>query len=156
MRRRRSYWRGAGEEDLLGVRPREGDRHDRLIPMINVVFLLLTFFLIAGTIRVNDGLNIEPPAIDTSGVIDEQAPTLSVEASGALHFGGRVVTMDEAVAALKEASASASASGTDADGGEIHIKADRNTPSSVILPLLQRLRNENLDALRLVAIRKGE
>jgi biopolymer transport protein ExbD len=154
MRRRRSYWRGAGEEDLLGVRPREGDRHDRLIPMINAVFLLLTFFLIAGTIRVNDGLNIEPPAIDTSGVIDEQAPTLSVEASGALHFGGRVVTMDEAVAALKEASALAS--GTDADGGEIQIKADRNTPSSVILPLLQRLRNENLDALRLVAIRKGE
>jgi biopolymer transport protein ExbD len=120
--------------------------------MINVVFLLLTFFLIAGTIRVNDGLNIEPPAIDTSGVIDEQAPTLSVEASGALHFGGRAVTIDEAVAALKEALAS----GTDADGGEIQIKADRNTPSSVILPLLQRLRNENLDALRLVAIRKGE
>ena len=153
MRRRRSYWRAAGEEDLLGVRPRESDRHDRLIPMINVVFLLLTFFLIAGTIRVSDGLNIEPPAIATSGVIDEQGRTLSVEASGALHFGGRPVTMDEAVAALKEASGRDS----DADGGgEIQIKADRNTPSSVILPLLQRLRNENLDALRLVAIRKGE
>jgi biopolymer transport protein ExbD len=154
MRRRRSYWRGAGEEDLLGVRPREGDRHDRLIPMINVVFLLLTFFLIAGTIRVNDGLNIEPPAVETSGVIDEQSPTLGVEANGTLYFDGRTVTVDEAVAALQEASASAGAS--DADGGEIQIKADRNTPSSIILPLLQRLRNENFDALRLVAIRKGE
>ncbi|MGF1620102.1 MAG: ExbD/TolR family protein [Rhodomicrobiaceae bacterium] len=154
MRRRRSYWHGSGEEDLLGVRPREGDQHDRLIPMINVVFLLLTFFLIAGTIRVSDGLNIEPPAIATSGVIDEQGPTLSVEASGALHFGGRAVTMDEAVAVLKEASASMLASG--ADDGEIQIKADRNTPSSVILPLLQRLRNENFDALRLIAIRKAE
>jgi biopolymer transport protein ExbD len=154
MRRRRSYWRGAGEEDLLGVRPRAGDRHDRLIPMINVVFLLLTFFLIAGTIRVSDGLNIEPPAVETSGVIDEQSPTLGVEANGTLYFDGRTVTVDEAVAALQEASASAGAS--DADGGEIQIKADRNTPSSIILPLLQRLRNENFDALRLVVIRKGE
>lgn len=154
MRRRRSYWHGAENEDLLGVRPREGDRHDRLIPMINVVFLLLTFFLIAGTIRVSDGLNIEPPAIETSGVIDEQRPTLSVEASGALHFGGRAVTIDEAIAALKEAMATAPASG--ADGGEIQVKADRDTPSSVILPLLQRLRNENIDALRLIAIKKAE
>ncbi len=40
---------------------------DHLIPLINVVFLMLIFFMLAGQIRASDGLPFVPPAMDSGG-----------------------------------------------------------------------------------------
>ncbi|WP_431474673.1 biopolymer transporter ExbD [Marinobacter sp. KM021] len=40
---------------------------DHLIPLINVVFLMLIFFMLAGQIRASDGLPFIPPAMDSGG-----------------------------------------------------------------------------------------
>ncbi len=147
MRGRRRHWRDLGE-DWLADGARERNRHDQLIPMINVVFLLLTFFLIAGTIRIGDGLNIAPPEAETDGTIDAHSPVLSVETSGVLHFQGRTLPPDEAVAAIRQA--------LDAQPhAALHIKADRQTPAVTILPLLQKLNDAGIETLRLIAVGKA-
>lgn len=135
--------------DVVDLSERRYDRHDRLIPMINVVFLLLTFFLITGTLRISSGPNIELPEFATQGVLDMRRPVLSVAVDGALHFDGRVLEMAEALAAIKAAL-------SDAPDQDLHIKADRNIPASVILPLLQKLRDGGIKSIRLISIKKRE
>lgn len=148
MRGGRRYWAGLGN-DPLAVRPRAGERHDRMIPMINVVFLLLTFFLIAGTLRAGDALRIEPPRLAAEGALDRQSPVLGVEADGTLYVGGRPMDRDRAIAALKQALA-------DEAGKQLHIKADRRTPASIILPLLRRLRDSGIEDVYLIAVKTGD
>ena len=148
MRRGRRYWSGLGD-DPLAVRPRAGERHDRMIPMINVVFLLLTFFLIAGTMRAGDPLRIEPPRLAAEGAVDRQSPVLSVEADGTLYVEGRPMDGDRAIAALKQALAGEA-------GKALHIKADRGTPAAIILPLLRRLRDSGIEDVYLIAVKTGD
>jgi biopolymer transport protein ExbD len=148
MRRGRKYWAGLGD-DPLAVRPRASERHDRMIPMINVVFLLLTFFLIAGTMRAGDPLRIEPPLLAAEGAVDRQSPVLGVEADGTLYVQGRPMDGDRAIAALKQALAG------DA-GKQLHIKADRRTPAEIILPLLRRLRDSGIEDVYLIAVKTGD
>lgn len=148
MRRRRRYALQLGA-DPLAAEPRGREGHDRLIPMINIIFLLLTFFLIAGTLRVGDALQIEPPQILTDGNIEPRHLVLSVEANGALHFQGEAREASEAIAAIKTAMA-------DKAGEQLYIKADHRTPASVILPLLQELEKNGLGNIRLIAVKKRE
>lgn len=147
MRRGRKYWAGLGD-DPLAVRPRAGERHDRMIPMINVVFLLLTFFLITGTMRAGDA-QIEPPRLAAEGAVDRQSPVLGVEADGTLYVQGRPMDHDRAIAALQQALAGAA-------GKALHIKADRRTPAAIILPLLQRLRESGIEDVYLIAVKTGD
>lgn len=140
---------GDWQIDPLTDNRRPSNRDDRLIPMINVVFLLLTFFLISGTLRMNDALKIDPPEIATEGAIRTQSPILSVEANGTMTFDGSRVETNQVVEIIRK-------SLSDAPGGRLYVKADRDTPASVILPLLQTLRDGGLTAIRLIAVKKGE
>jgi biopolymer transport protein ExbD len=62
-------------------------RAEAIVPMINVVFLLLIFFLMTSQIAPPDPFDIETPVADQ----DEQAvaeQVLFIDASGRLHFDG--------------------------------------------------------------------
>jgi len=145
MRSRRSYF--DDQSSVFGPARREPDRRDRLIPMINVVFLLLTFFLIAGTMRVNSELNIEPPSMATTGRVEAPDRVLFVDAEGTLQFQGRVLALDESVNAIKDSLGAE-------ENGTLHIKADRETKASIILPLLQALSDSGVKSVRLITLKK--
>ena len=70
--------------------------------MINVVFLLLTFFLISGTLRTNDALKIAPPEISAEEVVKTQSPMLNIEANGTMTFDGRQLESDQMVEVIKK------------------------------------------------------
>lgn len=48
-----------------------------LIPLINIVFLLLIFFLVVGVVKVPEPVNVSPP-ISSEGVITTEPPELMV------------------------------------------------------------------------------
>ncbi|MBO6919208.1 MAG: biopolymer transporter ExbD [Rhizobiaceae bacterium] len=64
------------------------NRHkENTIPLINVVFLMLVFFLIAGTIAPSNDKEISP----VSASLERQTPleeAISMRADGALYFRG--------------------------------------------------------------------
>lgn len=59
---------------------------ESIVPMINVVFLLLIFFLMTATIAPPDPFSTEPPEAGTAEVADRQ-DALYVAADGTLAFG---------------------------------------------------------------------
>jgi len=68
---------------------------DGVIPMINIVFLLLVFFMIAGTIRPADPIQTEPPVSERQGNASSAARVLHLGADGTLALDGRMLTLGE-------------------------------------------------------------
>jgi len=139
---------GAGD-GILPNFERPQDRQDRLIPLINIVFLLLAFMLIAGTMRAADTLAVEPPETASSGTVDRESLTLYLDRSGNLALGKDRVAIDEAISRVKIQLA------RDPDG-ELNIMADRSVTAARILPLLRKCADSEIMSVRLIAVRRRE
>ncbi len=73
-------------------RPR---REINLIPLVNVIFLLLTFFMVAGTIEKTDPFAINLPEATKNGATESQKPTIIY-----LHKDGRIAVNNDLVLAV--------------------------------------------------------
>lgn len=135
---------------LVGIEqrapPRGLGRGDPFLPLINVAFLLLTFFLLVCVLRTGTAVSVLPSRGGTQIAAPAGAVTLRIEANGVLDFEGRTMTVSEAVAAIRGALDAA-------PRGPLNIQADRSTPASTILPLLRKLQEGGIASIRLVPVR---
>lgn len=136
------------DDDIISTPKRQPDRNDRLIPMINVVFLLLTFFMIAGTIRAADSLKIEPPETTTSGTLNHNDLILYIGKEGQIALGAEQLPIIEALQRIEARLAENKEIG-------LQLKADKQTTALIILPILKKLSDLGLKRIELVAIRRG-
>ena len=83
--------------DYQGLRNRSvGNRatqQENVIPMINIIFLLLLYFMIAGNLQPDYA--VTPPVSSNESEPSKRVPTLSVKKDGAMRFENRPVTWDE-------------------------------------------------------------
>jgi biopolymer transport protein ExbD len=52
--------------------PRPKSDDERILPLINVVFLLLIFFMLAGKLASSDPFEIAPPRSDSAGGVESR------------------------------------------------------------------------------------
>lgn len=136
------------DDDIISTPQRPPDRNDRLIPMINVVFLLLTFFMIAGTFRASDSLKIQPPETTTSGKLNNSDLVLYIGKDGNVALGSEQIAISEALQRIEARLAQNKELG-------LQLKADKHTTVFIILPILKKLSDLGLKHIKLVAIRRG-
>ena len=111
-------------------------RGESVVPMINVVFLLLVFFLITATIAPPDPFATEPPRSE-GGVGAQLDEVLYIGADGGLAFGD---TRGEAVfAAVPE-------------DGPLRIRADARLEARDVAAILARLAAAGVSDVRLVTV----
>ena len=136
---------------------------DNLIPMINVVFLLLIFFMVAGTIRPSDPLPIDAP-LTLSGAAKTAQPILYLEASGTMILNETPVTADRlaeelmtllAVSAVEitvdDSLNSATTRSADFPSApSLAIKADAETPVVLLRQVLEDVRLAGIHTVELV------
>lgn len=126
--------------------PRPRVRPESTITLINVVFLMLIFFLIAGTLT--PPLDPEVSLIATSHSDQAEPPdALFVTGDGALRFRGVETTASGHVAMIAE-------TGT---GDEIVVKlaADRALPAERLIDLVGELRAAGATRVVVVTERSG-
>ena len=70
---------------------RRGDDNS-LISLINVVFLILVFFMIMGRIAPDDLLDIDPPASTSTLAVEPDSITILIGPDGRISVGSKVVT----------------------------------------------------------------
>jgi biopolymer transport protein ExbD len=104
-------------------------------PLVDVVFLLLVFFLLAGTLEPAPPLRVEPPRSQQArpetgerGVL-----TLLLDGEGRVGFDGQVVDPGEVAARLAAPLA-------EQPGRPVRLVADAGAASGVVLTLLAELR----------------
>jgi biopolymer transport protein ExbD len=116
---------------------------ENIVPLINVVFLLLVFFMLTGTLAPPEALNVRLPVESREVAATPRSapdtPRVSVSASGELAFEGLPVSSAGLDAALVEG-----------EPRDVALRADAGTPSHILLPLLERLQNAGVQQVDLV------
>lgn len=105
-------------------------RHaESILPLINIVFLMLVFFLVAATLKPFSELNITPPSAQDGLKSEHSRDTVLVDADGQISFEGALVTPEELTERLRSRM----------DLGNLprlKIMADRALPARVLVDVL--------------------
>lgn len=132
----------------LRARPRGKSSDDsNLIPLINIVFLLLIFFMVAGQIQMQDDSNVQPPSSDTleggaSTVVD-----IIITRQNEVMLDGEPLTLEQLEVRLQQERF---------DGVEhLQIKADRDVKAAELGQLLEVLRLSGMGRIRLLTQTSG-
>ena len=127
------------------------DNH--LIPLINVVFLMLIFFMVIGQIAPSDRFQVTAPTSRSQQPIDGNGITIFVTQNGSLAVNETEVTLETLIPTLL---VSLDAAGRQqGDAAEIHIKADAALTTGQLTPLLERLRDNGKSKVRLMTWSAG-
>lgn len=127
-------------------RPRNDD--DRILPLINVVFLLLIFFMLAGRLAPTDPFRIDPPTSVNAGEVETEALVVQVSADGRLALNGEEMER----AALKAAVSEHVGAGR---VGTVRLKADGAVAASDVVAVMELLREAGIGALQLLTVSAG-
>lgn len=122
--------------------PARPERPEAIVPMINVVFLLLIFFLMSATLAPPEPLEATPPHSaadgDPGGV-----PALVIAADGALAFGeARGEDAIAAAATSKER--------------PLRLRADHAAPARRLVETVRALSAAGVTEMRLVTMGRAE
>ncbi len=95
-----------------------------LTPMIDIVFLLIVFFMTVANMQVRELIPIEVPIADKATVPEDRGlrMTVSLQADGSLFVGPQAVAPEDLPAYLGELRASAG------DRVKVYVRADARVP----------------------------
>ncbi len=112
---------------------RSGEVGFNMTPMIDVVFLLIIFFLVSSHLAKQEAqMDLPLPVADSGEASNDEARrlTLNVTADGSMLLAGRNIDRNELKQRLKQARDD---HGKDV---EIRIRGDRNVPYSAVSPIM--------------------
>ena len=120
-----------------------------MLPLINVVFLLLVFFMLAGTITTQDVLPIAPTASRSQAEPGAQDFIILVGPEGELALWDRLLESDALTAALAARLAAA-------PEAPVWIKADAGTDAVHVVDVLDAARAAGAQEVRLLTTLGGQ
>lgn len=66
-----------------------------ITPLIDVVFILLIFFMLTSNFLIEEGLDVSLPDASSAQQLNEQFKTIGIDAAGVIHVDGRIVSIAE-------------------------------------------------------------
>ncbi|MGH0036713.1 MAG: ExbD/TolR family protein [Myxococcota bacterium] len=109
-----------------------------LTSLVDVVFLLLVFFLLAGTLRASSPLDVSPPESGAGSPLAESDHAIWLGADGRIAVGDEVLPLPIAVEVLGRPT------------GPVRLHADASARARDLLPLLEALRAAGVEDIELV------
>ena len=135
-----------GPTRLSRSRPRTSE--DSVLPLINVVFLLLIFFMLTGKLAASDPFEVAPPESASEGPSGAREMIILVGVDGRLALDGSIV--DEA--ALSEAVAEHL---SEPALVRIQLKADASAEATRVVAVMELLRDVGVEQLQLLTLPEG-
>ena len=118
---------------------------ERILPLINVVFLLLIFFMIAGSLSTADPFAVEPPHSSSHAEVDAQDLQILIDAEGRLALDGEALDETAMLAQINNHLA-------DEPGRGVRLKADARIEGNRLVVLLEKLQQAGVSNLYLQTI----
>lgn len=126
---------------LLPLPKRHSNPEDNVLPLINVVFLLLIFFMLAGALVQEPPFSVTPPETRHTASGEPDAQYLAIAADGRLAYNGDIIEESELATHLAERSES---------GAPLQVRADTELEADRLTRLLAALREANVAEIRLL------
>ena len=130
------------------VRQRPKNEDDRILPLINVVFLLLIFFMLAGRLAASDPFQIDPPVSGSEGKVTVEDLLVQVGAEGRLALNGEEMS-EEALGAAVAARLS------DGTAAPVRLKADGTVEAARVVAIMEILKEAGVEAVQLLTLPAG-
>lgn len=130
-------------------RNRTFDSEAGILPLINVVFLLLVFFMLAGTLTTQDLLEIEPTMSRSETEAGDQDFIVLVGVEGQLAVDDAELDLDGVTRLVAERL-------VDAPDAVVWVKADARSDAVALVDVLDRLREAGVDEVRLLTTKGGD
>tara|TARA_R110001592_G_scaffold357416_1_gene660574 strand:+ start:135770 stop:136180 length:411 start_codon:yes stop_codon:yes gene_type:complete len=120
---------------------------DNMVPMINIVFLLLIFFMIAGQIQSRGNSQLKLP-VSTLGIKAEPGELqLELDQSSQLTLNGQVLSLEELDRRL---------GGPGASDDRVSLRADKSLTAAELDAVLQIFRQQGMASVTLISTELGE
>lgn len=122
---------------------------DNLIPLINVVFLMLIFFMVAGQIQRSEPASIVVPDSVNDQTLEKQQdnPTeLLITQAGALYLNGQLLPSEK----LTQALVSSLTQTSNQDSFSVLVKADANLDVEQLQESLQKIKAAGILRITLI------
>ncbi len=125
----------------------DGPVQEPMLPLINIVFLLLIFFMIAGSLQKLGPFEVDPPASQTAEGQPEDTIVLWFSNTGE-------IGIDDLTGGLERLSSMLPA---DYIGRPVEIRADREVEGAKVVSLLARLQELGIEKVQLMtAMQSGQ
>jgi len=120
---------------------------ENTIPLINVVFLMLIFFLFAGTIARDDARRVEPPADITEDENIRSTGALIIDRDGHTHAQDAEISVEAWLEAARTG---------DAADGPLKVAADGDLPADKLEEVLATLSKAGGTNVVLITRKSGQ
>lgn len=117
-----------------------------MAPMIDIIFLLLIFFLLTSSFVYQPGIKINLPKAVTSEVIQEKNLTIIITSDNLIYLNDRLITTNELKEQLKTAAT---------DHPSVLIKSDKKASVGRVVQIWDLCRNLGISQVS-VATNQGE
>ena len=131
----------------LPEQPRK-EPDENVIPMINIVFLLLIFFMVAGTLEPHSPLSVDPAESERGAELAGDPLRVLIDAEGQMAVDQDVVDDREQ---LRERLKAALA---EAPERPVEVKADADADSARLLDVMDDLREVGAERMQLMTRRE--
>ncbi len=119
-RRKRQYAAGSSEDDI------------NLTPMLDVVFILLIFFIVTAQFIKEPGVPIVRPDVDNKASAKPLAILLAINANSEIYIDKKLVDPDELGFTLKQMR-------EDNPRGEIVVQADVDSEAQILVDVMEAI-----------------
>lgn len=113
-------------------RPQEANEGPDLTPMIDVVFLLIVFFMAVAQVLSDEKIKVSIPFADRSQIPEKagQRETLSIKSDGRLFAGTRAIDLEELSALVQKNKALI-------NSYRVYLRVDKHTPHKYVRQVMQ-------------------
>ncbi len=119
--------------------------HENILPLVNVVFLLLIFFMLSGAFSKPDLYKIDELVSQSESPADRKILTVQMNADGLLAIEKRELSKEELTSLIKEKV-------KDDKKLKVQLKADSNVPAVELLDLMDMLGETGLENIHLLTL----
>ncbi|MBZ9556576.1 MULTISPECIES: biopolymer transporter ExbD [Modicisalibacter] len=117
-----------------------------LTPMLDVVFIMLIFFIVTTSFIKESGVEIERPEASSATARPDAQVMVAITPQGAVWVDGEPVDVHRIGSTV---------AGLVGDDGGVVVQADRNATTGVLIEVMDRIRRAGVDNLAVAATRSG-
>ena len=131
----------------LKKRPKK-PREENVVTLINIVFLMLIFFLIAGTLRQFETKDIKLAQIEDEEKQNAKSVQMRITADGTIFIGETIIELDKLTETLKLSLS------PERKQKPFYILVDRELDGIKLIEVLKHVGKSEIKNVKLVAVRK--
>lgn len=115
--------------------------HIDLAPMLDMVFILLIFFIVTSTFVREEGVDVEKPAAVTSQQLQRSVYLIAITAQGEVYYGGSNIGVEGTRATLLQLNRD--------NPRPLVIQADKRVPTELLVKVIDQAKLAGVESVNI-------